>query len=173
MNNKVLAFINSHKMNPQDINPAVCGKAVCEHMLSGLNGKVIDMPMIRTYLTADGDVPKGINAIVIDAGGTNFRSGLATFTDDGCSITNLAVSEMPGKTEPIGWDAFISFLVDRIVWRVVTSATFFSNRFIMTFPVSMARGHVDSSMIATMVRHAFHAFLRPFWRCSLIRTMQI
>lgn len=114
MNNKVLAFINSHKMNPQDINPAVCGKAVCEHMLSGLNGKVIDMPMIRTYLTADGDVPKGINAIVIDAGGTNFRSGLATFTDDGCSITNLAVSEMPGKTEPIGWDAFISFLVDRI-----------------------------------------------------------
>lgn len=114
MNSKVLDFVNRHNMNPKNINPAEFGKVVCEHMLSGLSGKVIDMPMIRTYLTADGDVPKGINAIVIDAGGTNFRSALATFTDDGCRITDLAVSEMPGKTDPIGWDAFISFVVDRI-----------------------------------------------------------
>lgn len=114
MKNKVIDFLNCHKMNPQDINPAECGKAVCEHMASAINGKVIDIQMIRTYLTADGDVPKGIRAIVIDAGGTNFRSGLATFTDDGCVISNLSVSEMPGRTEPIGWDAFITFLVDSI-----------------------------------------------------------
>lgn len=112
MKNTINEFLNKRKMNPQDINPVECGKLVRDHMASGLEGNVIDMPMIKTYLTGDGDVPFNQSAIVIDAGGTNYRCGLASFDSDGCHITEKKVMSMPGKDAPVPWESFVSFVVD-------------------------------------------------------------
>ena len=54
------------------------------------------MPMIPTYIKNDGLIPKGVPAAVIDAGGTNFRSRLVTFTDEGYELSDVTKHKMPG-----------------------------------------------------------------------------
>lgn len=93
-------------------------KAVCEdmvgHMRAGLCGNVRSMLMIPTYLSNDGAVPKGVSAAVIDAGGTNFRSALVTFTENGYEVSELQKVKMPGIGKPCTWEEFISFVADKI-----------------------------------------------------------
>lgn len=108
-------FLIKHNMDPQIVNPTVYAPKMVEHMLSGLNGNRIDMPMIPTYLSNEGQIPHGEKVIVIDAGGTNYRSALASFEKDGCHIEHVQVQAMPGVGTPVTWDTFISFVADSIM----------------------------------------------------------
>lgn len=107
-------FLARHSLCPEAIKPEECAEKMVEHMRSGLEGKVIDVPMIPTYLKGTGSVPLGKKAVVIDAGGTNYRAGLASFDETGCHVTNLAVSRMPGTGSPASWEEFISFAAGSI-----------------------------------------------------------
>ena len=93
-------------------------KAVCEdmvgHMRAGLCGNVRSMLMIPTYISNDGAVPKGVSVAVIDAGGTNFRSALVSFTENGYEVSELQRVKMPGIGKPCTWEEFISFVADKI-----------------------------------------------------------
>ena len=112
---KASEFLKKHSLNPESVDPRQCSIKMAEHMRSGLEGRIIDMPMIPTYLKGIGAVVPGRNAIVIDAGGTNYRTALAAFSPEGCHITGLKVCRMPGTEKPVTWDEFISFVADSIM----------------------------------------------------------
>ncbi len=114
MNQLISDFLDRHGLNPPVIDPAKAAEKICEHMKSGISGKIIDMPMIPTYLTAEGTAPENVNAIVIDAGGTNYRCGIAVFRGGKCTVSDVRAARMPGTDAPVSWEEFISFVADSI-----------------------------------------------------------
>lgn len=97
------------------IDPAEYAELMRQDMERGLKGEKSSMPMIPTYIKNDGLIPKGVPAAVIDAGGTNFRSGLVTFTDEGYELSDVTKHKMPGTDKSATWEEFISFAADSIM----------------------------------------------------------
>lgn len=112
---KVNAFLKKHGMLPENICPSKCAYNMAEDMRRGLNGEKSSVPMIPTFLKAGTQIPKGKSAAVIDAGGTNFRRALLTFTDRGYDVEYLKKEKMLGIKKPVTWDEFISFTADNIM----------------------------------------------------------
>ena len=110
-----LDFLERHGMSPERIDPGLCAPKMRDNMERGLGGDPTALPMIPTYLKMDGAVPKERGAVVIDAGGTNFRSGLARFTEWGFETEGLSKCSMPGIEKPATWEEFISFVADRVM----------------------------------------------------------
>ena len=110
-----LEFLERHGMSPERIEPGLRAGKMRDNMERGLAGDKTALPMIPTYLKMDGAVPKGTGAIVIDAGGTNFRSALGSFTQQGFQTEELSKCSMPGIAKPATWEEFISFVADRIM----------------------------------------------------------
>lgn len=96
MNTAVAAFLGRHNFSVhQDINAIV--DAMLYDFDQGLKGKKIGSEMIRTFTTPPSQAAAGKSVIVIDAGGTNFRSCLVSFDAKGTpSISNLEKTTMPG-----------------------------------------------------------------------------
>lgn len=110
-----LEFLKRHGMSPTAIDPAEYAEKMRLDMERGLAGADSSMPMIPTYIRGDGCIPKGVPVAVIDAGGTNFRSGIITFTDGGYELTRLTKHKMPGTEKSASWEEFISFTADSIM----------------------------------------------------------
>ena len=108
-------FLKAHGMEPERIDPAACSVKMAEHMRAGLEGNIIDMPMIPTYLSMDAEIPQGKKAVVIDAGGTNYRCGLAEFAEGECRVTNVSKCKMPGTGGASAtWEEFVTFICNTI-----------------------------------------------------------
>lgn len=78
-------------------------------------------PMIPVYglIPSNGIFEKqslcGKSAIIIDAGGTNFRSALVSFSEDGTPvISNLQKTSMPGIEKELSKDEFYNAIADNI-----------------------------------------------------------
>ena len=110
-----LNFLERHGMSPERIEPSLYAAKMRDNMERGLAGDKAALPMIPTYLKMEGAVPKARRAIVIDAGGTNFRSALAGFTEQGFQAEELSKCSMPGIAKSATWEEFISFVADRIM----------------------------------------------------------
>ncbi len=44
----VSEFLGKHSLLPQSVDPRQCSVKMADHMRSGLEGRIIDMPMIPT-----------------------------------------------------------------------------------------------------------------------------
>ncbi len=86
---RVQDFLEAHDMEPERVDPKREAALMLEDMRRGLAGEKSDMPMIPTYLSNDAQLPLGRSVAVIDAGGTNFRSALVCFEEDGCRVSEL------------------------------------------------------------------------------------
>ena len=104
-----------HGMGSDRIDLDACTKAIFKEMETGLKTKVETMPMIPTYLRGESDVPKNRKVAVIDAGGTNFRTALVSFTEDGPLVEKLEKHDMPGLKEPADWSEFISHTAESLL----------------------------------------------------------
>ncbi len=112
--NTINEFLKRHGMLPEDICPSNEAEKMAEEMRRGLRGEECSLPMIPTFLKTAGKICEG-SAAVIDAGGTNFRSALVTFTAEGYRVEHLSKKKMPGIEKPVNWDEFISFTADSIM----------------------------------------------------------
>ena len=82
MNNQVSAFLAAHNfVNHVDVLSVA--QAILFDMRKGLKKEGADEDMIRTFCNPPEKSAKNQSVIVIDAGGTNFRSCLVTFDDAG------------------------------------------------------------------------------------------
>ena len=115
MSKAALDFLKRHGMSPESIDPAAEAVKMAEDMERGLQGQKSSVPMIPTYLRAQGDIAFGDKAVIIDAGGTNFRRALVTFTEKGCRVTELKTWKMPGIEKPATWEEFIAFTAESIL----------------------------------------------------------
>ena len=96
MNKEVAAFLLKHNFTvQQEINPVI--DSLLNDMDKGLKGLPAHEDMIRTFSNPPSQAAAGKNVIVIDAGGTNFRSCLVTFDSLGKpSIDFMEKTSMPG-----------------------------------------------------------------------------
>lgn len=111
--NKVEKFLNQYGMYYRDINMDEECKKFIEEMKEGLAGRASSLEMIPTYLTVANDIPTETKAVVIDAGGTNFRVGLVEFTKDmQVQISDFDKKQMPGIKEELSKETFFNTMVD-------------------------------------------------------------
>ena len=107
-------FLLKYGMIDPSFDLLSCASEMCAEMRLGLNGENSSYPMIPTFLKTSGSIPENRYAIVVDAGGTNFRCGLAHFENGRCLIEQVRKTLMPGIEKPATWEEFISFVADQI-----------------------------------------------------------
>lgn len=110
----VLAFLTRHGMEPERMSDAELTAAYRSAMELGLAGGESSVPMLTSYIYADTTPALNTPTVVIDAGGTNFRRALVTFTKKGTVIQELEQSSMPGTHEEATWEEFISCCADAV-----------------------------------------------------------
>lgn len=106
MNTSVSSFLSKHNfVNHVDIWSSA--QAILDDMKKGLKKEKADQDMIRTFCNPPKTSAKGKSVIVIDAGGTNFRSCLVTFDANGVpSISNMEKTRMPGVEKELNRKEF-------------------------------------------------------------------
>lgn len=84
-------------------------------MENGLNGDPSSLAMIPAYVNTDHKVPHNTNVAIIDAGGTNLRTGLATFgVRGGIHLSHFVKQPMPGRDHAASAADFYAALVDTL-----------------------------------------------------------
>jgi len=101
----VREFMSAHGAAPEQIDAGESLDLLLEAMDQGLEGKG-NIPMLPSFLPAQIPVPEGAQCAVVDAGGTNYRSALASFNQGGWEISELSIQAMPGTREELDFDAF-------------------------------------------------------------------
>ena len=106
MNSAVSSFLSRHNfVNHVDVLSVA--QAILDDMHKGLKKEKSDQDMIRTFSNPPEKSAKGKSVIVIDAGGTNFRSCLVTFDDNGIpSISEMEKTKMPGVEKELSKKEF-------------------------------------------------------------------
>ncbi len=115
---KVNAFLSCHNFEVnKDINAVI--NSLLFDMNSALFGNTVNVKagqdMIKTWMLPPKASPKNKSVIVIDAGGTNFRSCLVKFDSEGKpTITDLKKTSMPGIERELSKSEFFDKIADNI-----------------------------------------------------------
>ncbi len=112
---KVAEFMKRHGMDAERVDLTEYTKAYLASMERGLRESCDTVPMIPTYLRGEGKLPRGRKAAVIDAGGTNFRTGLISFGENGVVLERVDKHNMPGTDKAAQWEEFISHVADCVM----------------------------------------------------------
>ena len=89
-----------------------------------LNEAKSGQEMIRTHKSVSNLIPKNKDIIVMDAGGTNFRSCLVHYTSDGNPlILDLRKSHMIATEKELSKEKFFSAIADQIEYLKNKSAS--------------------------------------------------
>lgn len=111
-------FLFKHGQSAQNVNEEDILKDFERQMRLGLSGKGGSLPLIPTYLTnvnRERIVPYS-KRILIDAGGTNFRSAVGYFDAQGnAHIEQLVKTRMPASDEKLSKSQFYSAIADNIL----------------------------------------------------------
>lgn len=114
MKASVSSFLSKHNfVNHVDIYSVA--QAILDDMKKGLKKEKADQDMIRTFSNPPETSAKGKSVIVIDAGGTNFRSCLVTFDDKGQpQISEMEKTRMPGVEKELSKKEFFNQIADNL-----------------------------------------------------------
>ena len=106
------AFLSRHNFDLH--NADHLQNKIIEDMKKGLAGGPADQAMIKAGSAAVREIQEGENAIIIDAGGTNFRSCLVTKTASGIEISDFQKTSMPAIDRELGKEDFYKAIADNI-----------------------------------------------------------
>ncbi|MBM4104585.1 MAG: hexokinase [Planctomycetes bacterium] len=108
---EVVRFLRKYQMDYLDVDFDENLKAFLKEMSLGLAGKKSSLVMIPTYIETGAEVPSNKRAIVVDAGGTNFRVATVYFDEQKRPvIENLKLFKMPGTGQEVGKDEFFRIM---------------------------------------------------------------
>lgn len=114
MNNRVKTFLSRHHFDTS-LQVASLADGLRTDMHNGLSGGKAFQDMIQTFCDPSAITMKDKSVIVIDAGGTNFRSCVVHFSKDGVSsFSNFEKTTMPGAEEKLGKRDFFA----QIAWNI-------------------------------------------------------
>lgn len=106
MNATVSAFFAKHNF-PVNFDIFNVAEAILQDMNLGLKKQKSDEDMILTYCNPPKNSAKNESVIVIDAGGTNFRSCLVSFDKNGNpTISDMEKTKMPGVEKELSKKEF-------------------------------------------------------------------
>ena len=112
---KIAEFMKKHGMDAESVDMTEYTKAYLAAQERGLETMQKNVPMIPTYLYGEKKLQKGRKVVVIDAGGTNLRIGLASLGDKGIELERVEKQIIPGAETPVEWDEFISHIADCVM----------------------------------------------------------
>ncbi len=119
--NKVKTFLSASGMDPANIDMDQTCKIFLEEMEKGLAAEESSLAMLPTYIETDQEIPLDEPVIVMDAGGTNFRTAVMFFDREGNpKIVNQRLFPMPGIKQQVTKEEFfktISGYLDDIIDR--------------------------------------------------------
>jgi hexokinase len=78
----IVDFLKKYSMDHSDIDIDAYCKIFLEEMANGLDGNPSSLLMIPTYIEISSTLPLNKPVIVLDAGGTNFRTAVVCFNDE-------------------------------------------------------------------------------------------
>lgn len=108
-------FLFKWKIHPDCIDIKACCNAFLTAMENGLAGKESSLKMIPTYIELCEEIPAEEPVIVLDAGGTNFRTCIVTFDDSlKPEISAFTKSGMPGVKQEVTSKQFFQLLGDQV-----------------------------------------------------------
>ncbi|MDY0303430.1 MAG: hexokinase [Sphaerochaeta sp.] len=107
-------FLAKHKIFANTIDMEVLVERFLSEMEKGLDGnEESSLKMIPTYTRVVDRLEAGKPVIVLDAGGTNLRSCLVSFTEDGDPvISDFRKTQMPGIKAEVTAQEFFSTIAD-------------------------------------------------------------
>lgn len=112
---KAQDFIHRHGMDYRGIVVEEQIGRYMEEMENGLNGKPSSLLMLPTYVELKENVRRGERVVCVDAGGTNFRIGVAHFDEKGAFILeNEKRMAMPGVERALQAQEFFGTLAEII-----------------------------------------------------------
>lgn len=108
-------FLERHGLKASSIDSVKVLDSFLSEMDKGLAGEASSLAMIPTYIAADTSAKPGESVIVLDAGGTNFRTCLVTFDEDRKPvISDFRKVSMPGIKEEVSKEQFYSIFADNV-----------------------------------------------------------
>lgn len=111
---KVVSFIDRHCLSAKSVDTDKILNLFRSEMKNGLKG-ASSLAMIPTYVSTDALIKPGESVIVLDAGGTNFRTCLVTFDENkNPVISDFQKTGMPGVKEEVSAKEFFSILADNV-----------------------------------------------------------
>ena len=114
MNTTVSSFLSRHNfVNHVDVLSVA--QAILDDMRKGLRLEKANQDMIRTFCNPPKNQAKNNSVIVIDAGGTNFRSCLVNFDENGGAvISEMEKTRMPGVEKELSRKEFFKQIADNL-----------------------------------------------------------
>ena len=113
MTDKIAAFLSSHNFAMPDVDAVA--RALLFDMEEGLCGRPAGQDMIKTYISPPEKSAANQDVIVIDAGGTNFRSCLVSFDSAGAAtISCMEKTRMPGVERELSRQEFFEQIADNL-----------------------------------------------------------
>ncbi len=101
------SFLIRHKLRSTDINIQKIVDEFLTEMKEGLSGNNSSLRMIPTYIEAENEFLTDTPVVAIDAGGTNFRVAILTFSGKGeIQINDILNARMPGLDGEIRSEEF-------------------------------------------------------------------
>ncbi len=110
---KTEAFLQRHTIDPDTIDMQQSCDQFMQEMKLGLAGSEASLHMLPTYITIHDTLPVGEPVVVLDAGGTNFRTCTVEFDHDYQPvITNFRKTKMPGFDHEVSANEFFQIMAD-------------------------------------------------------------
>jgi hexokinase len=95
----------------EEINRQAMLTSLLSEMEKGLKGEKSSLMMIPTYVGVNGKIPEGAKAIVLDAGGTNFRGGIVTIPP---AVEDKCNQPMPGTKGEVDIESFYNAFASEV-----------------------------------------------------------
>ncbi|WP_332447924.1 hexokinase family protein [Sphaerochaeta sp.] len=112
---KTTTFLRSWGIDPDSVDMHQLLDTFLSEMENGLGGRESSLKMIPTYTEVVGSLPTEQPVIVLDAGGTNFRTCLVTFDTQGkARIEDFRKVSMPGVKQEVSAAQFFSAFADEV-----------------------------------------------------------
>ena len=107
MNNLITDFARRHRLLASDIDINSLVNLFIREMIKGLEGKESSLHMIPTFFEADNKFLTDVPVVAIDAGGTNLRAALVSFSGKGeLQLGEILNYRMPGLDREVSADEF-------------------------------------------------------------------
>ncbi len=129
-------FLHHYGMDPEQFDMEEGCSLFLHEMEKGLQGEPSSLMMLPTYLDPEGDIPHEEPVIVLDAGGTNFRTASVSITKEGIPlITHFRKFPMPGTGgDPVGKNEFFDRIAEYVHDVIDTSSKI---GFCFSYPTEM------------------------------------
>ena len=115
MEQKAAGFLRAHNLLPEQVDEEKLLEYFFSEMDRGLAGQPSSLPMIPTYTQEVDRAASGEKVIVLDAGGTKFRTCLISFDEKGeFTIEDFRKVPMPGIRSEVSAKEFFGILADNV-----------------------------------------------------------